>query len=61
MTYSERAELFEYLMALEKLLSALYEFQEHLGMPELQIGDESMYRDEVSAKDLYASFKRHPE
>lgn len=58
MTYSEKAELFDYFMALEDLMPALYELLDHLDKP---IGDEETYRDEVSAKDMYASFKRHPE
>ena len=58
LTYSEKAELFDYFMALEDLMPALYELLEHLDKP---IGDEATYRDEVSAKDMYASFKRHPE
>lgn len=61
LTYSERTELFEHLMALEKLLPVLYELKEHLAKPELQIGDEDIYQDQVSSKDLFASFKRHPE
>ncbi|MDP3467069.1 MAG: hypothetical protein Q8S11_01965 [Daejeonella sp.] len=58
LTYSEKAELFDYFMALEDLMPALYELLEHLDKP---IGDEGTYRDEVSAKDMYAKFKRHPE
>jgi len=61
MTYSEKAELFDYFMALEDLMTALYELHEQLDKHEKPIGDEGMYRDEVSAKDMYASFKRHPE
>ena len=58
MSYLERACLFDYFMALEDLMPALYELLEHLDKP---IGDEGTYRDEVSAKDMFASFKRHPE
>lgn len=54
LTYSEKAEMFDYFMALEDLMPALYELLEHLDK-------EGTYRDEVSAKDMYASFKRHPE
>lgn len=61
MTYSERAELFDYFMALEDLMPALYELQENLNKPEAQEGEDNTYEDEVSAKDMYASFKRHPE
>lgn len=53
-SYSEKIKLFGYFMALKELLPALYELQEHLDK-------EGTYRDEVSAKDMYASFKRHPE
>lgn len=61
MTYSERAELFDYFRALEDLMPALYELQENLDKPEVQKQDDGTYEDEVSAKDMYASFKRHPE
>lgn len=60
-TYSEKAQMLNYFLALEELLPALYELQEHLNQPEAKIGDESTYEDEVSAKDMFASFKRHPE
>lgn len=56
MTDVEKAELFDYFMALEELLPALYELKERLDKPE-----ESTYRDEVSAKQIYAACKRHPE
>ncbi len=56
MTDAEKAELFDYFMALEDLMPALYELQECL-----EKSEESTYSDEVSAKDMYASFKRHPE
>lgn len=61
MNYSDRVYLFDYFLALEELLPALYELQEHLNKPETQEGNEGIYKDEVSSKDMYASFKRHPE
>lgn len=42
-------------------MPALYELQENLDKPEVQKQDDGTYEDEVSAKDMYASFKRHPE
>ncbi len=61
MNYSDRVYLFDYFLALEDLLPALYELQEHLNRPETDEENEGIYKDEVSAKDMYASFKRHPE
>lgn len=61
MNYSDRACLFDYLLALEDLLPALYELQEHLNRTETDEENAGIYKDEVSAKDMYASFKRHPE
>jgi len=53
-----KERLLNFFEALEEVLPALYELQEHLNKP---IGDEGMYRDEVSAKQIYAACKRHPE
>lgn len=56
-----KERLMDYFEALEEVLPALYELQEHLNKPEEPEEDEGTYRDEVSAKHIYASFKRHPE
>ncbi len=56
-----KERLMDYFEALEELLPALYELQEHLSKPVEPEEDEGTYRDEVSAKHIYASFKRHPE
>lgn len=53
--------LLNYFEALEELLPVLYELQEYLNKPEVQEENGGIYRDKVSAKDMYASFKRHPE
>lgn len=56
-----KEQLMDYFEALEEVLPALYELQEHLNKPVEPEEDEETYRDEVSAKHIYASFKRHPE
>ena len=56
-----KERLLDYFEALEEVLPALYELQEHLEKPMEQEEDEGTFRDEVSAKHIYASFKRHPE
>ncbi|MDP2335120.1 MAG: hypothetical protein Q8N05_01475 [Bacteroidota bacterium] len=56
-----KERLLDYFEALEEVLPALYELQKPLEKPETQEENERIYRDEVSAKDMYASFKRHPE
>lgn len=59
MNYSDRVNLFDYFLALEELLPALYELHECLNDLKEQAGDD--YSDEVSAKQIYAACKRHPE
>lgn len=56
-----RERLLVYFEALEDVLPVLYELQEQLNGAEKQEGEEDFYTDQVSAKDLFASFKRHPE
>ena len=56
-----RKRLLEYFEALEEVLPAIYELQEKLKQVENQEGEEDIYQDQVSSKDIFASFKRHPE
>lgn len=56
-----KENLLNYFEALEEILPVLYELQENLSQPEIQEDKEEVYNARVSAKDLYASFKRHPE
>lgn len=56
-----KEHLLNYFEAWEELLPAMYELQEHLNRPEPEEVNEEIYSDKVSAKDMYASFKRHPE
>lgn len=53
--------LLDYFEALEEVLPALYELQEKLKHVQNQEGMEDTYQDQVSTKDIFASFKRHPE
>ena len=56
-----KEHLLDYFEALEEVLPALYELQEKLKHVQNQEGKEDIYQDQVSTKDLFASFKRHPE
>lgn len=56
-----KKHLLDYFEALEEVLPALYELQEKLKHVQNQEGVEDIYQDQVSTKDLFASFKRHPE
>lgn len=56
-----KKHLLDYFEALEEVLPALYELQEKLKHVQNQEGMEDTYQDQVSTKDLFASFKRHPE
>lgn len=56
-----KKHLMDYFLALERVMPALYELDEELRIPEKEEGEQSTYRDEVSANHIYASFKRHPE
>ncbi len=51
----------DYFDALESLLPTLYELCEELKEEENKKGEADIYPVHVSAKDLFASFKRHPE
>ena len=56
-----RKRLLDYFEALEEVLPAIYDLQEKLKQVQNQEGEEDTYQDQVSSKDLFASFKRHPE
>lgn len=56
-----KKHLLDYFEALEEVLPALYELQEKLKHVQNHEGVEDIYQDQVSSKDLFASFKRHPE
>ncbi|HQT58873.1 hypothetical protein [Daejeonella sp.] len=56
-----KKRLIDYLEALEEVLPALFELQERLKNVQNQKDQEDTYQNQVSAKDLFASFKRHPE
>lgn len=56
-----KENLLNYFEALEEILPVLYELQEHLNQTEILEEKEGIYQDQVSSKDLFASFKRHPE
>ena len=56
-----RKRLLDYFEALEEVLPAIYDLQEKLKQVQNQEGEEDIYQDQVSSKDLFASFKRHPE
>ncbi|HEY1061648.1 MAG TPA: hypothetical protein VGE44_08175 [Daejeonella sp.] len=56
-----KKRLLDYFEALEEVLPALYELQEKLKHVQNQEGKEDIYQNQVSTKDLFASFKRHPE
>lgn len=51
----------DYFDALESLLPALYELRDGLKDPGNEEGEEDTFQNRVLAKDLFASFKRHPE
>lgn len=56
-----KERLLNFFEALEEVLPALYEIHEKLKQVQNQKEKEGIYQDLVSSKDLFASFKRHPE
>lgn len=56
-----KKQLMDYFLALERMIPALYELEEKLRVLQKEEGEQGTYRDEVSANQIYAACKRHPE